>query len=128
MRTRKAILFWVITMSSLLPLSMPLQYMNKIITILLVCLRARNARLVLTDSGGVQEEACILGVPCVTLRDNTERPETLDVGANVLAGTNPCEIVDNVKLMLDHRDSWENPFGDGDAGGRIVRLLMEKFV
>jgi len=87
-----------------------------------------NARLVLTDSGGVQEEACILGVPCVTLRDNTERPETLEVGANVLAGTNPCEIVDKVKLMLDHRDSWENPFGDGDAGGRIVRLLMEKFV
>jgi len=87
-----------------------------------------NARLVLTDSGGVQEEACILGVPCVTLRDNTERPETLEVGANVLAGTNPCEIVDKVKLMLDHRDSWENPFGDGEAGRRIIRLMMEKFV
>ena len=86
-----------------------------------------NARLVLTDSGGVQEEACILGVPCVTLRDNTERPETLEVGANVLAGTNPVEIVDKVKLMLDRRNSWVNPFGDGEAGGRIVRLLMEKF-
>jgi UDP-N-acetylglucosamine 2-epimerase (non-hydrolysing) len=86
-----------------------------------------NARLVLTDSGGVQEEACVLGVPCVTLRDNTERPETLEVGANVLAGTNPVEIVDKVKLMLDRRNSWENPFGDGEAGGRIVQLLMEKF-
>jgi len=86
-----------------------------------------NARLVLTDSGGVQEEACVLGVPCVTLRDNTERPETLEVGANVLAGTNPFVIVDKVKLMLDRRSSWENPFGDGEAGGRIVRLLMEKF-
>ena len=86
-----------------------------------------NARLVLTDSGGVQEEACILGVPCVTLRDNTERPETLEVGANVLAGTSPSVIVDKVKLMLDRRNSWENPFGDGEAGGRIVRLLMEKF-
>ena len=86
-----------------------------------------NTRLVLTDSGGVQEEACILGVPCVTLRDNTERPETLEVGANVLAGTNPVEIVDKVKLMLDRRNSWVNPFGDGEAGGRIVRLLMEKF-
>jgi len=45
-----------------------------------------NARLVLTDSGGVQEECCISGVPCVTIRENTERPETVDVGANVLAG------------------------------------------
>ena len=86
-----------------------------------------NARLVLTDSGGVQEEACVLGVPCVTLRDNTERPETLEVGANVLAGTNPFVIVDKVKLMLDRRNNWENPFGDGEAGRRIVRLLMEKF-
>ena len=45
------------------------------------------AKLVLTDSGGVQEETCVLGVPCVTLRDNTERPETIDVGSNMLAGT-----------------------------------------
>jgi len=61
------------------------------------------------------------------LRDNTERPETLEVGANVLAGTNPSVIVDKAKLMLDRRNSWENPFGDGEASGRIVRLLMEKF-
>ncbi|MCW4015232.1 MAG: UDP-N-acetylglucosamine 2-epimerase (non-hydrolyzing) [Candidatus Bathyarchaeota archaeon] len=86
-----------------------------------------NAKLVLTDSGGVQEEACILGVPCVTLRDNTERPETLDVGANVLAGTNPCEIVDKAKLMLNGRGVWANPFGDGSAGEQIVQLLLNLF-
>ena len=82
-----------------------------------------NARLALTDSGGVQEEACILGVPCVTLRDNTERPETLEVGSNVLAGTNPHGIVEKVKLMLGKDNSWENPFGDGKAACRIVEIL-----
>jgi UDP-N-acetylglucosamine 2-epimerase (non-hydrolysing) len=86
-----------------------------------------NARLVLTDSGGVQEEACVLGVPCVTLRDNTERPETLDVGANVLAGTEPYEIVKMAKLMLTNRSNWENPFGDGKAGTRIVDIVREEY-
>jgi UDP-N-acetylglucosamine 2-epimerase (non-hydrolysing) len=85
-----------------------------------------NARLVLTDSGGVQEEACILRVPCVTLRDNTERPETLDVGSNVLAGTKPDRIVDCVKLMLGRRNDWENPFGDGKAGKRIIEILRRE--
>jgi len=83
-----------------------------------------NARLVLTDSGGVQEETCILRLPCVTLRDNTERPETLDVGSNILAGTRPDKIVDGVKLMLGKRNDWENPFGDGKAGRRIIENVI----
>jgi UDP-N-acetylglucosamine 2-epimerase (non-hydrolysing) len=86
-----------------------------------------NARLVLTDSGGVQEETCILRVPCVTLRDNTERPETLDVGSNVLAGTKPTKIVDSVKLMLAKKNDWENPFGDGQAGKKIIEILRREF-
>ena len=61
----------------------------------------KNAKAVFTDSGGVQEEACILDVPCITLRDNTERPETLDVGANILSGTNPQKILESVKLILN---------------------------
>lgn len=84
-----------------------------------------NARLVLTDSGGVQEEACILGVPCVTLRDSTERPETLEVGSNVLAGANSYGIVKKVKYMLSKDNCWVNPFGDGNAGCRIVEILMQ---
>jgi UDP-N-acetylglucosamine 2-epimerase (non-hydrolysing) len=83
-----------------------------------------NARLILTDSGGVQEEACILKIPCVTLRDNTERPETLDVGANVLAGSSPEKILDCVKLMITRANNWRNPFGDGKAGERIVKIII----
>lgn len=86
----------------------------------------KNAKLILTDSGGVQEEACILHVPCVTLRDNTERPETLDVESNVLAGTDPQTIVEKAKLMLNKDNSWKNPFGDGHAGERIIRILREE--
>jgi len=85
-----------------------------------------NAGLILTDSGGVQEEACILGVPCVTLRDNTERPETLEVGSNILAGVSADKILKHTRLMLAKENNWENPFGDGKAGGRIVDILGGK--
>lgn len=82
-----------------------------------------HARLILTDSGGVQEEACILNVPCVTLRDNTERPETIEVGANILAGTSADKILECAKLMLSRENKWTNPFGDGKAGERIIKII-----
>jgi len=81
-----------------------------------------NARLVLTDSGGVQEESCILGVPCVTLRKNTERPETIEAGANVLAGTSAGGILASVREMLSRPRGWANPYGDGMAGRRILGI------
>ena len=84
-----------------------------------------KAKLVLTDSGGVQEETCILKVPCVTLRDNTERPETLEVGSNILAGTNAERILSKTKEMLKRNNFWKNPFGDGNAGRRIVEILKQ---
>ena len=84
------------------------------------------AQLVLTDSGGVQEETCILKVPCVTLRDNTERPETIEVGSNVLVGTNPNNMVNGVKMMLEKERNWRDPFGDGNAGMRVIEILKKE--
>jgi UDP-N-acetylglucosamine 2-epimerase (non-hydrolysing) len=86
-----------------------------------------KAKLVLTDSGGVQEETCILGVPCVTLRDNTERPETLEVGSNMLVGTDPSKILEAAKISCAHKKSWINPFGDGTTGKKIVNILESEF-
>jgi UDP-N-acetylglucosamine 2-epimerase (non-hydrolysing) len=83
-----------------------------------------GARLTLTDSGGVQEEACALGVPCVTLRDSTERPESIEVGANVLAGWEPESILDAAVVMAGRPRTWLNPFGDGHSGERIISALV----
>lgn len=81
-----------------------------------------GAFMVLTDSGGVQEETCILGVPCVTLRDSTERPETLDVGANILAGISPEKILECAGKMVG-MNGWRHPFGDGRTGEKIIEII-----
>ena len=83
------------------------------------------AALLLTDSGGVQEEGCILLVPCVTFRENTERPETIDVGSNMLSGTHPEKIRAAVDRMMQRARTWENPFGGGDAALRILAACTE---
>jgi UDP-N-acetylglucosamine 2-epimerase (non-hydrolysing) len=85
----------------------------------------KNAKIVLTDSGGVQEETCILGIPCVTLRDNTERPETIKVGSNIIAGTTPDKIINCVSKMYAKSKTWNNPFGDGKTGEKIIKILKE---
>jgi UDP-N-acetylglucosamine 2-epimerase (non-hydrolysing) len=82
-----------------------------------------TAALVFTDSGGVQEEACVLGTPCVTLRYTTERPETVHVGANVLAGLDPDDVVEAARRMLGKTPSWTSPFGDGTAASRVLDAL-----
>lgn len=86
----------------------------------------KNAKLIFTDSGGVQEESCILHVPCVTLRNNTERPETIIVGANILAGINPTKILYSAKEMLKRSNTWQNPFGDGNSAKKILEILLNK--
>lgn len=84
------------------------------------------AALILTDSGGVQEEGCILSVPCVTLRNNTERPETIDAGANILAGTQPEMILTAAARMMESTRTWKNPFGDGNAACRIIDICKKR--
>ena len=62
-------------------------------------------------------------IPCVTLRYNTERPETIEVGANILAGTEPESILEKTKIMLERERNWPNPFGDGKASQRIIKII-----
>lgn len=84
-----------------------------------------NAALAMTDSGGVQEETCILKVPCVTLRNNTERPQTVYVGSNIVAGTHQNDIAKAVIKMLNAKRNWQNPFGDGKTAHRILNILLD---
>ncbi|WP_205596763.1 non-hydrolyzing UDP-N-acetylglucosamine 2-epimerase [Halostella salina] len=84
-----------------------------------------DAMLAMTDSGGVQEETCIMGTPCVTFRDSTERPETVDVGSNVVVGTASNAILDGAKSQVEKSNDWENPFGEGDAATRILDAILQ---
>jgi UDP-N-acetylglucosamine 2-epimerase (non-hydrolysing) len=84
-----------------------------------------NAKLTMTDSGGVQEESCILNVPCVTIRENTERPETLEIGCNILAGSDPKKILDCARKMLNAKRGWKNPFGDGKSAEKICDIVLK---
>lgn len=85
----------------------------------------KNSLAVVTDSGGITEETTVLGVPCLTLRDNTERPETVTLGTNELIGTDPSRIKPAMDRVFDGR--WKQgqvpPFWDGNTGRRIVSHL-----
>jgi UDP-N-acetylglucosamine 2-epimerase (non-hydrolysing) len=85
----------------------------------------KDARMVLTDSGGLQEETTALGVPCITLRENTERPITIDEGTNVLAGTESVRIVASAKAILEGgvKRGRRPSLWDGKAAERIVAIL-----
>lgn len=102
----------------------PLEYLD------FVFLMEKSA-IVLTDSGGIQEEAPGLGKPVLVMRDTTERPEALDAGTVKLVGTDYNKIVDNVSLLLDDDNEYgimsraNNPYGDGKASPRIANALLD---
>lgn len=87
----------------------------------------QHAKAVLTDSGGITEEASIMNVPCMTLRDNTERPETIELGTNELIGTDPKAIRPAMQKLFD--DNWKQtqsiPKWDGKAAERIVEQILK---
>jgi UDP-N-acetylglucosamine 2-epimerase (non-hydrolysing) len=87
-----------------------------------------NAKVVLTDSGGIQEETTILQIPCLTLRDNTERPVTTKLGTNQVVGTDPATILQAYERAVN--GAWRKlvipPLWDGRAAERIVRILLEE--
>jgi len=87
-----------------------------------------NARLIFTDSGGVQEESCVLKIPCLVLRNNNEWPEMLKIGSSILAGAKPQKILRGAGKMLRKKRNWENPLGDGKSGKKILAILTRKYL
>jgi UDP-N-acetylglucosamine 2-epimerase (non-hydrolysing) len=93
-----------------------------------------RSTLVLTDSGGVQEEAPSLRKPVLVMRQTTERPEAVEAGGAILVGTSVETIVENTSRLLTHPAAYaacqidHNPYGDGRAAGRIVELMIRRFV
>ena len=91
-----------------------------------------SAQLVLTDSGGLQEEAPSFGIPVLVMRDTTERPEGVDAGVARLVGTDTALLVAEASRLLDDRASYEqmsfahNPYGDGKAASRILEALLNE--
>lgn len=89
----------------------------------------KNAKAVITDSGGITEEASVMNVPCITLRDNTERPETIDLGTNELVGTDPAKLKPYLDKII--QGDWKKyqgiPMWDGKTAERIVSVLLEKY-
>jgi len=96
----------------------PLEYLDFMCLVL-------NAKGVLTDSGGVQEETTYLGIPCITMRKNTERPLTVDIGSNILVGSNKEKILIEINNLLEEKNKncQIQPLSDGQASKRIVEIL-----
>jgi UDP-N-acetylglucosamine 2-epimerase (non-hydrolysing) len=119
-RTRQRLTQVGIVHHAQLRLIQPLGYLD------FLCLLS-NAALVLTDSGGIQEETTALGVPCLTLRENTERPVTVSEGTNTLVGTNRGKIVATARDILAGKSKAGRipPLWDGKAADRVVEVLLQ---
>ncbi|BDZ71053.1 non-hydrolyzing UDP-N-acetylglucosamine 2-epimerase [Methanobacterium petrolearium] len=92
-----------------------------------------HSKMMITDSGGIQEEAITLNVPCLTLRYNTERPETVQAGGNILVGSDTKKITNNVSQILNDHEMYRrmreapNPYGDGKTSEKILDAILDSY-
>ena len=98
----------------------PMEYLQFIFLI-------KNSLGVITDSGGITEETTVLGIPCMTLRDSTERPETVTIGTNEMVGTNPDDIIPFIQKLVS--GNWKKgsipELWDGKTADRIVEIIAK---
>lgn len=117
-RVRKALVRWEVRGSAHVLLIEPVGYLDMLVL-------EKNARMIVTDSGGVQKEAYFFGVPCITLREETEWIETVSDGWNVLVGADTEAIIRQIR-EFQPQTIQSQPFGDGQAGKRLVAILSEQ--
>ena len=96
----------------------PMNYINFLTLI-------QNSKLIITDSGGIQEESCVMKVPSITLRTSTERQETIQMGANILSEYDSKSLLKNINKILNRKISWKSPYGNGKASIEIYKILKK---
>ena len=83
----------------------------------------KSSVLIISDSGGVQEEACILKTPLITVRNSTERPETIQIGCNILSKIDDDRLFKDAQTLFNRKIKWRNPYGDGKSSVKILKIL-----
>lgn len=117
-RTKKMIENFKIKLSDTFLLIEPIGYLDMLKL-------QKDSFLIITDSGGLQEESCILKKKCVVIRENTERPEAVEVGGCILVGNSDKEkIIFDTNLLIKKKVNWKNPFGSGDSGEKMIKFIL----
>ena len=117
-RTKKMIENFNIKLSNKFIVIEPIGYLDML-------LLQKNAFLIITDSGGLQEESCILEKKCAVIRNNTERPEAVEVGGCILVGnSDENKIITEIEKLINKDVKWKNPFGEGDGAEQIMDIIL----
>jgi UDP-N-acetylglucosamine 2-epimerase (non-hydrolysing) len=117
-RTQKLIKLLNLKFNNKIKIIEPVNYLNFLTLI-------KNSKLVITDSGGIQEESCTMRVPAITLRTSTERQETVHMGANILSKYDYNSLLKNITRLLNKTIKWQKPYGSGNASEKIYNILKK---